>query len=257
MFVQFASCGGDKTVYLWDAASGHTIRRFSGHIARVNSVAFNNTETVLLSGSYDGTVRLWDLRNTGSTKPVQVLSDAKDSVSSVDVHGHRIATASVDGKLRVYDLRMGQLTTDSVTAMPSDITRGTSTATPLTSVMISQDGDTALVASLDSTVRLMDLESGLALQAYVGHQNSVFRMRAVLDDDRGTVLSASEDGCVFLWDLMAGEEPASRIVVEAPSASGRTPLAFDLDQGPEVAESGRRVAASTRAGQLKIYNVLT
>lgn len=64
-------------------------------------------------GSFDATVRLWDCKSQ-STKPIQVLEDSKDSVSSLHVLGHEIVTGSVDGKLRLYDLRMGMVYADTI-----------------------------------------------------------------------------------------------------------------------------------------------
>jgi hypothetical protein len=46
--------------------------------------------------------------------PIQVLEDAKDSVTAVQIKNYEIITGSVDGKLRTYDLRAGQLSTDVV-----------------------------------------------------------------------------------------------------------------------------------------------
>lgn len=48
---KFASSGGDRTAFVWDVAAGTTIRRFSGHMARVNVVEFNPDASVLASGS--------------------------------------------------------------------------------------------------------------------------------------------------------------------------------------------------------------
>lgn len=229
-------------------------------MARVNSVAFNDPETVLATASYDGSVRLWDLRSGTATRPIQVLSEARDSVSAVDIHEHIIASASVDGRLRVYDLRMGRLTTDTVAATGADVTRPSAgTATPLTSVMISPDGDTALVGALDSTARLVDLESGSTLQAYVGHENRVFRMRAVLDADAGLVLAASEDASICVWDLMAGQEPLSRIRINTSSEKSlaRAPLAFDYHaMNPDSSAEVGTVAACGSGGVIGIYHVI-
>ena len=64
-------------------------------------------------GSFDATVRIWDAKSQ-NMKPIQVLGDAKDSVTSVVVQGHDIITGSVDGRLRCYDLRKGMLNVDLI-----------------------------------------------------------------------------------------------------------------------------------------------
>ena len=68
---------------------------------------------MVVSGSYDATVRLWDCKSQ-ITKPIQVLEEARDSVSSLHVLGHEIVTGSVDGTVRVYDLRMGMMFVDVI-----------------------------------------------------------------------------------------------------------------------------------------------
>jgi WD40 repeat protein len=55
--------GGDKSLYVWDVATGRILRRFSGHAARIDGVAVGGiSDSVCLSGSYDGTVKIWDLK---------------------------------------------------------------------------------------------------------------------------------------------------------------------------------------------------
>src|SRR5215213_5850746 len=55
-----ASGSSDKTVKLWDAASGSFIRTLEGHQGVVNSVAFDPAGRILANGSGDSTVKLWD-----------------------------------------------------------------------------------------------------------------------------------------------------------------------------------------------------
>jgi len=59
-----ASAGGeDKTVRVWDLASGKEVRKLEGHTAMVRAVAFSSDGKRVLSGAYrgDGTARLWDV----------------------------------------------------------------------------------------------------------------------------------------------------------------------------------------------------
>lgn len=66
---------------------------------------------MIISGSRDNSIMCWDGRSKVQ-EAVQILSDAKDSVSSVRVSGHEILSASFDGKIRIYDIRIGELCTD-------------------------------------------------------------------------------------------------------------------------------------------------
>ncbi|KAI9766283.1 MAG: hypothetical protein M1840_006697 [Geoglossum simile] len=188
---RFASVGGDKQAFLWDVATARTLRRFTGHFSRINTCAFNWDASVLATGSFDATVRLWDCKSQ-STKPIQVLEESKDSVSSIDIVGHEIVTGSVDGRLRLYDLRMGRVYVDVI-------------GHPITSVSQTNDTNALLLSTLDSTIRLLDKGNGAILQTYTSHINSDYRIRSCLGLNDAYVVSGSEDGKIYVWDLLDGK----------------------------------------------------
>jgi len=185
---KFGSCGGDRTVFLWDVTSGNTIRRMSGHMGKVNVVAFNEDATVLASGSYDSTVRLWDLRSQGR-QPIQTLEESKDSIQSLHIGPTYIMTGSVDGHVRTYDLRKGELRSDFV-------------GSPIAAVIPTQDHQSYLVTTLDSHARLMDATTGKLLNDFEGHLNNSYRCRACFGFNEASVVCGDENGEVWAWDLL-------------------------------------------------------
>ena len=56
-----ASGSVDKTVKLWDVASGKNTTTLKGHIAMISSVAFSPDGKTLASGSEDKTIKFWDV----------------------------------------------------------------------------------------------------------------------------------------------------------------------------------------------------
>ncbi|KAK0328667.1 hypothetical protein LTR82_000599 [Friedmanniomyces endolithicus] len=191
---RFASAGGDKVVFIWDVASAATVRRFQGHAGRVNAVRFaGEGDAVVVSGSFDGTARCWDLRARGE-RAVMVWGEARDSVSAVAVAGERVWAGSVDGRVRCYDLRAGEVEVDCLGAS-------------VTSLGVTGAGDGYLVSTLDSKVRLMDCGSGACLQKFGGEGfvNEEFRVRSTLGMGDAVAISGGENGRVFVWDVLSGE----------------------------------------------------
>lgn len=211
---RFASVGGDRSVFLWDVSTAKTIRRFGGaggHTARINSVVFGGAdEGVLVSGSFDASVRVWDTKSQ-NLKPVQVFSEARDSVSVVCINGgvggHEVVAGSVDGRVRYYDLRMGRVDTDVLGA-------------PVTSLTPMRAGEAMLVGTLHGKIRLMDRTTGGCLKSYAGHANTEFRIRSGFGKNENWVVSGSEvegeDGQVYVWDTMTGEVVTKINVQGAP-----------------------------------------
>jgi WD40 repeat protein len=59
----------DRTLQLWDVATGTFIARLAGHEGKVQCLAFAPDGTRLASGSHDQTVRLWDVARYGPMRP--------------------------------------------------------------------------------------------------------------------------------------------------------------------------------------------
>jgi mitogen-activated protein kinase organizer 1 len=119
------------------------------------------------------------------------MDDFGDSVTSVVVHGCEIVAASVDGTVRTFDVRRGEIKTDHLHL-------------PVTSVRLSNDGNCLLASRMDSRLLLLERASGEMLNEYTGHKNTEFKVQACFSNTDAHVVSGSEDGRVVFWDLVEG-----------------------------------------------------
>jgi WD40 repeat protein len=66
-----ATSSYDKTVKIWDLATGNAIATLVGHPGEVHAVAFSPDGRMLasVSNGNEGTVRLWDVAKAVERKP--------------------------------------------------------------------------------------------------------------------------------------------------------------------------------------------
>ena len=144
-----ASASLDKTVKLWDAATGKEIFTLNGHSSVVYSVAFSPDGKTIASASLDNTVKLWDAA-TGkeiSTLPSERYANNGHSSGVISVafspDGKTIASASRDNTVKLWDAATGK----SISSLNGH-------SDSVNSVAFSPDGKTIASASLDNTVKL-------------------------------------------------------------------------------------------------------
>ncbi|XP_029661249.1 WD repeat domain-containing protein 83 [Formica exsecta] len=186
---QIVSCGLDKSVILWDVATGTPVRRFRGHAGPVTTVKFNEESSMIISGSRDNSVMCWDARSKAQ-EAVQSLNDAKDSISSIRVSDHEILSASFDGKVRTYDIRIGELCADYM-------------GDPITCASFTRDGQCLIVSCADDSIRLIDKDSGELLGEFKGHTGKDLCLESSVDCQDTKILSGSADGKLWIWDLVS------------------------------------------------------
>ena len=60
---RIASGSDDKTIKLWDTATGDLEKTLVGHLDTVDTVAFSPDSKRIASGSWDRTIKVWNTAN--------------------------------------------------------------------------------------------------------------------------------------------------------------------------------------------------
>lgn len=174
-----------------------------GHASYVFSAQFNPQGSLIVTASYDETVRFWDVR-TG--RSVAVLSAHHEPIVSARFShdGSLLVTSSYDGLARIWDVATRECLRTMITE-PS---------VPLTHAQFTPNSRYVLFGTLDSRLQLWDFARECVVQTYKGHVSKRFcsvaafgrqRVSSRADAVTAVVMNGSEDGRVCLWDVQSGE----------------------------------------------------
>ncbi len=176
----------DKTICLWDAASGQIVEVLTGHSEEVGTIAWSPDSRKLASGSTDRTVLLWE---RGKDEPPLALRGHTELIRSVtwSPDGQIIASSSDDCTVKLWDAQSGSLirTLQEWDRIPC--------------VLWSPHQALLATASDDGSIGIWDPIRGQRLRRLEGHQYHVLSLAWA---QNGRVLaSASCDSTVRIWDV--------------------------------------------------------
>jgi WD40 repeat protein/serine/threonine protein kinase len=191
-----------------------------GHSAFVQSVDIQSDLRMIVSGSTDGSVKVWDL-DTGEI--IHNLEGHNGDVTSVTFSpdGRYIASGAYDFMALLWDVQTGELV------------RGFEGHTlPVQDIAFSSDGTRLVTASSDSSLIVWDIVTGEILQRYEGHRASVLTVTFSPDDSQ--ILSGARDGSLYVWDVAS----AIRILELKGNTTGVNDVLFTPDGMQAVSAAG-------------------
>ena len=219
----------DRTVKIWDTATGNELFALKGQADHVSSVAFSPDGQRLATGSFDRTVKIWDSATGNELFALKGQADHYELAFSPD--GRRLASASLTVKIWDHD-RQGALRPQGPCRFGQE--RGVQPGRPapgygepertvrsgirdrqgaltlkghdrpVMSVAFSPDGQSWPPGDADRAVKIWDGATGKELFALEGHAGSV--MSVAFSPDGQHLASGSRDQTVKIWDSATGKE---------------------------------------------------
>lgn len=183
----------------WDLETGTRIRRHVGHEEVINTMDISKRgEGLLISGSDDGYVGIWDPRMKSAVDFIE--SEFPVTAVALAEAGNEIYSGGIDNDIKVWDMRKK--------AVVYSMLGHTDT---VTSLRISPDSQSLLSNSMDSTVRTWDIRPFAPTERHIrtfdgapsGMEKNL--IKASWDSDGKKIAAGAGDGTAVVWNSQTGK----------------------------------------------------
>jgi len=229
----------DKTIKVWDAATGAEVMNLHGHEALVISAMFSPDGKRIVSAGNDKMIKIWDAVTGASL--MTLLGHEADVTARFSPDGKRIVSGSDDSTIKVWDATSG---TELMTI------RGH--IGPVLAVRFSPDGRRIVSASRDGTYKVWDATVGTELSGHDGVGPADF------SPDGKWICSGSANGAIKVWDAASGTEVMTlrghekMILAVAFSPDGKQIVTGSLDRSIRLWDAANGNELTTLQGHQSI-----
>ncbi|KAL0690877.1 hypothetical protein Bca4012_090556 [Brassica carinata] len=193
----FCTGSADRTIKVWDVASGVLKLTLTGHIGQVRGLAVSNKDTYMFSAGDDKQVKCWDLEQNKvwdirTNKQTFALSGHDKDVCSVFTHptDPQVVTGSHDSTIKFWDLRYGR-TMATLTNHKKAVR-----------AMALQPIENAFVSASADNIKKFSLPKGEFRHNMLSQQRATINAVAVNED--GVMVTGGDNGSLWFWDWKSG-----------------------------------------------------
>ncbi|XP_017421793.1 uncharacterized protein LOC108331550 isoform X2 [Vigna angularis] len=227
--MQILTASGDQTIKLWDVQEQKCLEVLIGHMGSVKSMCPHPTNAdIIVSGSRDGSFRIWDLRckstaksrrrevnicSMGGVNGAHVSSQARRtrrgkavsmSITSVLCLKDQVSVATagaVDSVLKFWDTR--NLKNSVTQTCPCPQSTEKQSLHGISSLSQDESGLFLSASCMDNRIYLyntLQLEKGPG-KSFSGCRIESFFVKSVINPDVSNIVSGSSDGNAYVWKV--------------------------------------------------------
>lgn len=161
-------------IHIWSVQTGQLLDQLSGHEGPVSCLAFAASGDILVSGSWDHTVRIWSIFGRSQTsEPLQLQTEVLDVAIRPDAR--QLAVSTLDGQLTFWSISEG--TQEANLHGRRDISGGrkitdrraaanVAGTKSFTCIAYSTDGNCVIASGNSKYICLYDVQAGTLLKKF-------------------------------------------------------------------------------------------
>ncbi|KAJ2925578.1 hypothetical protein H1R20_g11517, partial [Candolleomyces eurysporus] len=173
----------------------NSLFELQGHRSWVRAVAISPDGKSIVSGSWDNTIRIWDMETGAQVgKPLLGHGDTINSVA-ISPDGKFIVSGAEDKTIRIWDAGTGMQVGESLRGHEDWVL----------SVAFLHDGQHIVSGSRDKTIRIWDAAAGTQVGVPLQGHTDWVRSVAIPPDGK-LIVSGSWDRTIRIWDLETGAQ---------------------------------------------------